>query len=179
MDLDSYPVKDYYDEILTPQLRARGGFGHLLDTLKQLDYKELANMLATVIRFRSRKNHGASEMQVPLAVRNMIGTVRADTTYPPLCRDRADTVYRPADTLQILLFCRRNGKTQLVIIAAAEYVAPLLRGGAVPVERSIDRDGIDVDYGAQAAGFKQVAQVREQPVRYVDHGARNPAQGHA
>ena len=42
MNLDQYPIEGLYDELLTPRLQARPGFGRLLATLEGLGYKELA-----------------------------------------------------------------------------------------------------------------------------------------
>ncbi|MDE0514357.1 MAG: circularly permuted type 2 ATP-grasp protein [Gammaproteobacteria bacterium] len=42
MNLDQYPIEGLYDELLTPRLQARPGFGRLVATLEGLGYKELA-----------------------------------------------------------------------------------------------------------------------------------------
>ena len=42
MNLDQYPIEGLYDELLTPRLQARPGFGRLVTTLEGLGYKELA-----------------------------------------------------------------------------------------------------------------------------------------
>ena len=42
MNLDQYPIEGRFDELLTPRLKARPGFGRLVATLEGLGYKELA-----------------------------------------------------------------------------------------------------------------------------------------
>ena len=42
MNLDNYLIKGIYDEVLTPQLRARQGLSPLVKTLKRLHYSDLA-----------------------------------------------------------------------------------------------------------------------------------------
>ena len=79
MDLDSYPVNDYFDELLTPQLRARSGFGHLLDTLKQLEFKELAKR-------REDAEQSISTMGVTFTVYSDAGNIDREWPYDVIPR---------------------------------------------------------------------------------------------
>ena len=79
MDLDRYPVTGFYDELLTPQLQARGGFGHLLDTLKQLDYRELAKR-------REDAEQSISTMGVTFTVYSDAGNIDREWPYDVIPR---------------------------------------------------------------------------------------------
>ena len=79
MDLDRYPVEGFYDELLTPQLQARSGFGHLLDTLKQLNYGELAKR-------REDAEHAISTMGVTFTVYSDAGNIDREWPYDVIPR---------------------------------------------------------------------------------------------
>ena len=79
MDLDRYPVTGFYDELLTPELQVRSGFDHLPDTLKQLDYRELAKR-------REDAEQSISTMGVTFTVYSEAGNIDREWPYDVIPR---------------------------------------------------------------------------------------------
>lgn len=79
MNLDQYPIEGVYDELLTPRLQARPGFGRLVATLEGLSYKELAAR-------RRDAEHAISTMGITFAVYSEAGNIDREWPYDVIPR---------------------------------------------------------------------------------------------
>ena len=79
MNLDQYPIEGLYDELLTPRLQARPGFGRLVTTLEELGYKELAAR-------RRDAEHAISTMGITFTVYSEAGNIDREWPYDVIPR---------------------------------------------------------------------------------------------